>query len=67
MSHYEHGDDYTGATYDDTLTNGYGETVRIIGETPKGGAWVTLSQRGNRGILLKDSPSRIRITEIRAN
>ena len=53
MTHYDHGSDYTAATYDDTVTNAYGETVRIIGETPKGTSWVTVSATGNRAILFK--------------
>ena len=53
MTHYEHGEDYSAATYDDTVTDSYGQVRRIIGETPRGSAWITLSNNGIRSILGK--------------
>lgn len=59
MAHYNHGEDFTLATYDDTITDGYGDTRRIIGETPRGTAWITLSQSGHRTILGKYNRAQI--------
>lgn len=46
-------DNYEHAQIGDTVTNGYGETLTIIGETNRGTAWLTRSPRGLAGFLFK--------------
>ena len=43
MATYTLGQDYSAATFDDVIINGYGERARIIGETPRGVAWIVQS------------------------
>jgi hypothetical protein len=37
----------------DVITDGYGQKRLIIGETPRGNAWITMSENGVRGFLWK--------------
>lgn len=59
MATYTLGQDYSAATFDDVIINGYGERARIIGETPRGVAWIVQSELHDnvRRIVLKDTLS----------
>jgi hypothetical protein len=41
-------------TIGDTFTDGYGQKQMIIGETPRGNAWITISENGVRGFQWKE-------------
>ena len=47
----------------DTFTDGYGQKQMVIGETPRGNAWITISENGFRGFHWKKGEP---ITEITA-
>jgi hypothetical protein len=54
------GDTLEGATIDDIVINGYGESGRIVGETPRGTAWVILGDKyGIRRVAHKYSPDKV--------
>lgn len=42
-----------GATHGDILVDGYGQRLRIIGETPNGIAWLAISERDIRRAIVK--------------
>ena len=50
-------------TIGDVFTDGYGQKQMIIGETPRGNAWITISENGFRGFHWKKGEP---ITEITA-
>lgn len=54
-----------GAQIGDTVTNGYGETLTIIGETKGGTAWLTRSPRGFAGFLFKSEQLTNILEEVR--
>jgi len=43
----------SGATHEDILIDGYGQRLRIIGETPNGIAWLVISERDIRRVIIK--------------
>jgi hypothetical protein len=50
------GDTLEHATFDDIIINNYGERGRIIGETPRGTAWIVLKDKDDsRRIVWKHS------------
>lgn len=54
------GDTLEGATFDDIVINYYGERGRIIGETPRGTAWIIQSEKFDvRRVIVKYDASKI--------
>ena len=57
------GDTLEHATFDDFVINHYGERGRIIGETPRGTAWIVLSTKYDdvRRVVAKYAPEKVLI------
>lgn len=57
MATYYPQDDFSNATFDDILINGYGERSRIIAETPRRNGWIVQSELHDniRRVVLKDT------------